>query len=153
MGDARLALYAPATVGSETFQYIMKYTGTGGAVDVDPVPVFRVSEMLLILAEARAAQNNTSGALEALNTLRTARGLAALSGLSGAQIIDAVYDERRVELAFEGHRFFDLKRRGLDIPKPQSVVGVLPYTDFRILAPLPADEVDNNPLLEQNPGY
>lgn len=152
-GDARLALYAPATVGAETFQYLRKYTGTGGATDVDPVPVFRVPEMLLILAEARAAQNNTAGALEALNTLRAARGLAALSGLSGAQIIDAVYRERRVEFAFEGHRFFDLKRRGLDIPKPQSVIGVLPYTDFRILAPLPASEVDNNPLLDQNPGY
>jgi hypothetical protein len=148
-GDARLALYEDFTVGTEALQYITKYTGTS-AQDVDRAPVFRVSEMFLILAEARAEQNDASGALDALNTLRNARGLG---DYSGSDIVDQVYRERRVELAFEGHRFFDLKRRGLDIPKPQQPFNVLPYTDFRILAPLPQSEVDESPVLVQNPGY
>ena len=148
-GDARLALYADFTVGTEALQYIQKYTGTS-AQDVDRAPVFRVSEMYLILAEARAEQDDDDGAEDALNTLRNARGL---DDYDGDDIVDQVYRERRVELAFEGHRFFDLKRRGLDVPKPQTSFGVLPYTDFRILAPLPSDQVDENPELVQNPGY
>ena len=155
-GDARLALYSRATVAGEDLPYIRKYTGAV-AQDVDPVPVFRVSEMLLIQAEARAEQGNIDGALAALNTLRNARGLDSFGDdddddASAGGIIDAVLAERRVELAFEGHRFFDLKRRGLDIPKPTRGT-VIPYTDFRVLAQLPETEVDNNPQLVQNPGY
>ncbi len=151
-GDARLGLYAPRTIGGTAIRFIQKYTGTT-AIYVDRIPVFRVAEMLLIQAEARAEQGNTAGALQSLNTLRAARGLGALSDLSSSDIVSAVLRERRVELAFEGHRFFDLKRRGLDIPKPQSGGGVLPYTDYRILAPIPETQVALNPDLVQNPGY
>ena len=152
-GDARLALYADAVIGTgdgaEDVQYIQKYTGTSG-LDVDRSPVLRVAEMYLILAEARAEQGDTGGARDALNTLRNARGL---DDLDSGNLIDQVYQERRVELAFEGHRFFDLKRRGLDVPKPQTAFSVLPYSDFRIIAPLPQTEVNESPVLTQNPGY
>ncbi len=147
--DARRALYAAGTFGGEDLTYSLKYQGTT-AQDVDRAPVLRVSEMYLILAEARAEQGNTSGALNALNTLRNARGL---SDYSGSDIVDQVLRERRLEFAFEGHRFFDLKRRGLAIPKPQTPLEVLPYSDFRILAPLPTGEVADSPVLVQNPGY
>ena len=155
-GDARLALYGQATVAGEVLPFIRKYVGAV-AQDVDPVPVFRVSEMLLIQAEARAEQGNTAGALAALNTLRNARGLDNFGDgdgddASAGGVINAVLAERRVELAFEGHRFFDLKRRGLDIPKPQ-LGTVIPYSNFRVLARIPEGEVDNNPQLVQNPGY
>ena len=152
-GDARLDLYENVTFGGEALTYITKYVGAV-AQDVDPVPVFRVSEMYLILAEARAEQNNPGGALTALNALRSRRGLSGLSGISGTDIVAAVLRERRVELAFEGHRFFDLKRRGLPIPKPQiTATTVIPYADFRVLARIPEDQVSNNALLVQNPGY
>ena len=151
-GDSRLGLYVSATLAGTPIQFIQKYTGTT-QIYVDRIPVFRVSEMILIQAEARAEQGNTGGALEALNRLRAARGLTALSGLGQGEIVDAVLRERRVEFAFEGHRFFDLKRRGLDIPKPQTGFGVLPYSDYRILAPIPELEVDLNSQLTQNPGY
>ena len=157
--DARLALIDSATVSGEGVPYTLKYQGTT-AQDVDRVPVFRVAEMYLILAEARAEQGDTGGALEALNTLRAARGLSEYNdaseedgNASAADIVDQVYLERRRELAFEGHRFFDLKRRGLDIPKPQTGFSVLPYTNFRVLARIPFDQVSNNDLLDQNPGY
>ena len=153
-GDSRLGLYESTTLASTPISFIQKYTGTT-QIYVDRIPVFRVSEMLLIQAEARAEQGNTTGALQALNTLRAARGLSALSGLAANDIVSAVLRERRVELAFEGHRFFDLKRRGLDIPKPQVTggTGVLPYTDYRILAPIPETQIEFNPELVQNPGY
>lgn len=162
-GDARLSLYSQATLAGQAITYIRKYTGTT-APNVDRVPILRLPELYLILAEARAEQGNTSGALDALNTLRTARNLDELGDGaddggdgnvdSASEIIDAVLQERRVEFAFEGQRFFDLKRRALDIPKPQLASGVLPYTDFRILAPIPSDQIlSSNGTLVQNPGY
>ena len=60
--------------------------------------------------------------------------------------------ERRVELAFEGHRFFDLKRLGLDIVKAAPVQN-LNFTDFRLLAPIPIREIQANANLKQNTGY
>jgi hypothetical protein len=63
-------------------------------------------------------------------------------------------NERRVEFALEGFRFYDFKRLGLDIPKPAaSGVATLPYSDFRMLQQLPNDQVLLNPNMEQNPGY
>lgn len=116
----------------------------------DHIPVIRYPELLLIRAEARAEQNDDPGAREDLNTLRDARGASEITS-SGGDLIDDILTERRLELNFEGHRFFDLKRRGLDIRKPGD--GSIPYTDFRVLSNLPSADVELNPEIDQNPGY
>ena len=157
--DPRRVLFTDAAQGAAPVTIITKYGGTT-AQFVDRIPVLRVSEMLLIRAEAFAELGQTDNALAALNTFRAARGFAAFDAANGDDvsrqgIINEVLRQRRLEFAFEGHRFFDLKRRGLDIPKPQvgNGDGVIPYTNFRILARLPVTEVANNDLLTQNPGY
>ena len=150
--DARLALYTTGTSAQdETVTYIQKYTGTT-ALFVDWSPVIRLPELYYILAEARARQGDGDGARDALNVVRNARGLDDLDGSDG-DALDAVLLERRLEFAFEGHRFFDLKRNGRDIPKPQTPAGVLPYSNYRVLAPIPFVEVETNPAITQNPGY
>ena len=71
--------------------------------------------------------------------------------------------QRRLELAFEGHRFFDLKRKGL--PVSRSAKGdrfdgtgltygfkTLEATDFRFQLPIPTNEIRSNPNVIQNPG-
>jgi hypothetical protein len=69
-------------------------------------------------------------------------------------LIDAVARENRMEFLFEGHRFFDLKRRGLDIPKGLPGEGTtLPYNDYRVVARIPLYEISANPNIDQNPGY
>ncbi len=148
-GDVRLDLYSEA--GGETV--INKYTQADGTY-TDDVIVIRYAEVLLIRAEARAESGDGPGARADLNMLRTNRGLDAISP-SGQNLIDAILQEKRLELAFEGERFFDLKRRGMNIPKPQApaLAPALPYSDYRILAPLPDQEIQNNPQLVQNPGY
>jgi hypothetical protein len=79
-------------------------------------------------------------------------GLSAAPGsLTGAALRDEIYAERRRELAFEGHRWFDFTRRGLDVLKPDGTI--IAKTDFRILANIPLSEVQANKNLEQNPGY
>lgn len=155
-GDARRTLIDTLSSGEII---LGKYNQTLGSF-ADRIPVIRLSELYFIRAEARAEDNNavTSGAVSDLNTIRTNRGLSSLntSDFNNKQdFIDSLLVERRRELVYEGHRFFTLKRRAQDIPKPQGNVpeNEVEYEEFRILAPLPNGEVTSNPQLEQNPGY
>ena len=72
------------------------------------VPVYRYSEVLLILAEALEEQGKSGEALPYLNQVRTRAGLGDPTGDLG----EAIFNERRVELAFENKRWFDLVRTG-----------------------------------------
>jgi starch-binding outer membrane protein, SusD/RagB family len=149
--DQRNQLFAVHTDGHP---YILKYTGTVGQ-NTDNIPVFRIPEMILIQAEAHYELGNEAAAVTALESLRSHRGLAAFeSAPAGTSLLEEIMDERRRELAFEGHRWFDLKRRAMDVPKPAvNLNPPIAYTDVRILAPLSSTQVENNPNLNQNPGY
>jgi hypothetical protein len=151
-GDVRRTMYV-TTAATLNKPQVRKWPGEKGA-GVENIPVLRRAEMYLIQAESRARQGNNAGAQTAVNIIRTNRGLAVTS-LTGAALTALIMNERRVEFAFEGHRYFDLKRLGLDITKPAAagVPGPLPYSDFRILQQLPNDQVLLNPRLRQNPGY
>lgn len=70
----------------------------------------RYAEVLLIQAEAKAKLNDVAGAQDALNALRSKRGLPNTAASNTAQLMTAVEHERIVELAFEGHRYWDLRR-------------------------------------------
>ena len=144
----------PATT-RETRKYSNPtFPAAGGVFGLDNVPVIRLAEMLLIRAEASAlsATLNEAQSRADLNALRTRVSLANVSPtLTGVALLDAIYLERRRELAFEGHRLFDLTRRGLDVLKPGG--NVIEYEDFRVLANVPLVEIQGNPNLEQNPGY
>jgi hypothetical protein len=66
--------------------------------------------------------------------------------------------ERFVELCYEGHRFFDLKRRGLPVQRiaadaPSAAGTTLEANNFRFVLPIPLPEMVANPLMQQNPGY
>lgn len=136
---------------SDDFPYTLKWDCSTGPFD-DNVPLIRLSELYLIKAEAHAELNQLTDALDALETLQTARGLDPFVSADQDEIIEEIMVERRRELNFEGHRWYDLKRRALDIPK-QVGATLVPYDDFRVLSVLPQGEVDNNPNLDQNPGY
>jgi hypothetical protein len=121
--------------------------------------VFRTGEMYLIRAEARAELNDLTGAAADLNTLRDARinGYTAQSFSSKSDLITAIMNERFKELPFEGHRFFDAKRRNLPIIRlavdAQNNKTTLESGNFRFLLPIPNSEIQANPLMVQNPGY
>lgn len=151
-GDVRRNLYELGTAGRGTARIeCTKFIGRGGQVNQDNIPVIRISEMFLNRAEAQAMLGNAVAALADVNQIRTRAGLTASAGLTGTTLLEEILKQRRVELGFEGHRFFDLKRLGRDVvkaPRP-----TLPYTDFRVLANLPIREVQANPNLVQNTGY
>ena len=154
-----------ATSGRGT-RLIYKYAGTAYATpneNVANAKVFRTGEMYLIRAEARAEQNKFTGANSAesdINALRAARitGYTNVVFVTKADAIDAVISERFKELAYEGHRFWDLKRRSLPVQRlasdaPTTNAATLPAGNFRFLLPIPDPEIKANTLMIQNPGY
>ncbi|GAA4305715.1 RagB/SusD family nutrient uptake outer membrane protein [Compostibacter hankyongensis] len=150
---------------NKVFPYIKKYakkhalqgnTGTNW-------PVYRYSEVLLFLAEALNEQGKTSDAAPYLNEVRKRAGLAATTASGKDAMRQAIYKERRVELAFENKRWFDLVRTG----RVQDVItaygervkshpenyyypsGSVPpnnaFTQLETVYPLPADEAALSP--------
>ena len=142
---------------------LIKFAGKGGVDFSDAIPVLRIAEMYLNIAEAAARQSppDEALALDFLNQLREARlGPGYEITSTGQQLIDDIMFERRIELLGEGHRFFDLKRNGMNIDKRMSAGftttlpnTVIEFSDFRILAPMPTTEIDFNANLAQNFGY
>lgn len=153
-GDVRADTWIETTrTGSDEVVYrSAKWLGHKGDF-LENLPLIRAAEMFLIRAEARYRTGDETGSRADLNALRTNRGLEAVdAGLSGASLFDQILLERRQEFALEGHRWFDLKRNGLPITKAGRFE-VLPYADYRLLPPLPTDQLLLNDQLEQNPGY
>jgi hypothetical protein len=153
-GDIRRNTWTETTRSgaSGTVYRSNKWLGTKGDF-LENLPIIRAAELYLIRAEARFRTNDAAGARSDLNALRTNRGLAAVdAGLSGDALFNQIMTERRLEFAVEGHRWFDLKRNGLTITKHGDNEPV-PYSDYRLLAPLPQDQIQLNELLVDNPGY
>ena len=119
-------------------------------------PIMRYSEVLLMKAEALNELGQTSLAIVPLNLVRGRAGLAAVtSGLSQTAFRDKVLHERRMELAFEGQRWFDLIRvndgqYGLNFLHS---IGKTNASTKHLLLPIPQIERDRNPNLTQNLGY
>lgn len=148
------------SVPADNLLLINKYPGNSTPFLSD-AKIFRVSEMHLIKAEAQARENMLGAAALSLQVLRNARfgGATLLDDYNSiSEAVNAVYEERRLELAFEGHRFLDQKRfnKGMvrdDIDCESGGSCVLPASDFRYTLPIPQVEVDANPSITQNPGY
>lgn len=115
--------------------------------------VLRLGEMYLIHAEAANELGDTAAARKSLNEIRKRAGLAASNALAISDIRDAVYKERRVEMAMEHDRLFDLRRTG----RAGAVLRAagIPFVDNRHeLYPIPQRQIDlSGGKLTQNPGY
>jgi hypothetical protein len=153
-GDVRLQTWTATTrAGFAGAVYSSnKWRGAKGQF-LENLPILRASELYLIRAEARFKTGNFAGARADLDALRSKRNLGPVaSDLAGNDLFEKILQEKRVEFALEGHRFFDLKRNGLDIRKHRNLP-VVPYADYRVLTNLPLGELQLNYKLEQNPGY
>ncbi len=138
--DASIALQGTQRYGHKYFRI---------ANGDDNVIVLRLAEMYLIRAEANARLNAAADVVRGdLNILRARASLAALGTDVDTQseLFDAILLERRLEMAMEGHRFFDLRRLG----RAEAVLQLAPA---KLLWPIPQGERDVNENLVQNPGY
>jgi hypothetical protein len=115
--------------------------------------VFRYGEILLIKAEVENELGNLVEARTALNQIRTRAGLANTTAANQADMREAIYRERRVEMAMEHDRIFDLRRTG----RAGAVLRAkgIPYIDGKHdLFPIPQIQIDRSSgRLVQNPGY
>ncbi len=163
--DVRNLMFEPGTTGRGPAKVeCTKFLGKNGFINLDNVPVQRISDVYLIRAEARATPGSAvldeAAALADLKLLKTRRytdyvGSAAEvadNALTGQALVDEIIRQRRLEFAFEGHRFFDLKRLGRDLVKGPHYSNVA-FTDIRILPAIPQGDVDGNTNLKQNTGY
>ena len=149
-GDVRLSFFRPIA-GDE---YLYKYPGEEGVPGLASPRIVRYAEVLLNRAEANAKLGNLGAALSDVNAIRIARGASALSSVT----VEGVLEERRRELAFEGHRLFDLTRNGqgvnrIDNSNLGGAPSVIEFNDPKIILPIPEREIDINPSIQQNPGY
>lgn len=131
-----------------------KYQGKdGGPVAYSSIPMIRISEMYLIRAEANLKLNDGTGALNDLNTVATNRNASAYTEVR----MDNIFNERRIELAFEGHIFHDYKRLQRDLERTDIVPGQsnanVPADSKYWCMPIAESEFDVNPNLVQNPGW
>jgi hypothetical protein len=127
--------------------YVIKYNDISGGTD--NVIVIRLAEMYLIRAEANAMlEASVSEIRDDLKVIRERAGLGNVSAYSISDLILAIEAERRIEFAFEGHRWFDLVRTGRAIELVQTVTST-----NQMLFPIPQSEILANPNMTQNPGY
>ncbi|NJB35164.1 RagB/SusD family nutrient uptake outer membrane protein [Croceivirga sp. JEA036] len=136
-----------------------------------PFILYRLAEVFLNYAEASYHTGDEAAALEYLNKVST-RALQPTISASGEELLEAIKRERRVELAFEGHNFYDERRwmnsenLGFDIkglrwtkmtdgnvvPEEYTVI-TRPWFDRQYYLPIPLSEIEKAPSLEQNAGY
>jgi hypothetical protein len=142
-------------INDEGFE-LQKYNAEQSTPYADDYVHLRVSEMVLIQAEARLNTDGVDAAISRLNDLRRNRNASELnaSNFDFDSAYNAILAERRRELVAEGHRYFDLKRLGRDIAKaPGTGESPVPFESYKILDDYPTSELSVNTKLEQNPGY
>lgn len=156
MDDARLSTFEVDTLLTGDFapNRMIKYPDING---FDNVKLMRLAEVYLIRAEARAEiGTNITGAQDDLDRVRQ-RAIASEpdNADTGDALNDAIFLERRLELAFEGQRLWDLMRNQMDIVRTNCTAQTcfIPYGADTVILPIPQNETDVNPNIEQNPGY
>ncbi|WP_158275269.1 RagB/SusD family nutrient uptake outer membrane protein [Pedobacter sp. HMWF019] len=168
--DVRTSTYIKTSaLSGSLYNNVVKYAGgTGKPAGVQDAKVLRTAEVLLNRMEAYYRSGNEPAALADLNLLKRNRytGFSDIS-LTGTALLNEILKERRLELAFEGDRFWDLKRRAQPVlrdgTKGEKADGTgtpyfsttltLPVDDHRFQLPYPVAETNFNTAIKQNPGY
>ncbi|HEY1010755.1 MAG TPA: RagB/SusD family nutrient uptake outer membrane protein [Daejeonella sp.] len=143
---------------------VNKYPGQTTAIKFNNVKVFRTSEMYLIRAEANVEKSTSDlvAAAADLNALRSARinNYLPVVFATKTDALSAIDTERFKELAFEGHRYYDIRRRGTaivrndsDITTGNAIPKTLNPSDRNYILPIPQAEFLANKNIQQNPGY
>ncbi|MDN3583972.1 RagB/SusD family nutrient uptake outer membrane protein [Mucilaginibacter flavus] len=135
---------------------------------------FRLAEIYLNYAEAENELGNSATALTYLNKIRQRAGMPGITASGTADLRTKIRHERRIELCFEGHRYFDLRRWGIADTGGKDALGIIitpantsnaaftykvnttqkrVWSDNMYFYPIPRKETQINPNIKQNPGY
>ncbi len=163
----RAVVVDPSAFPGFVVRPVGKYAKSKDVNLLGDLKLFRMSEMILLKAECRANANDFAGVATEINKIRTARFGNAASNIgtpgSAQEAWAAILDERRIEFAFEGFRYIDIKRlgqlagKGIDRSEADyATVGgllTLDLNDHRWTLPIPLQEQAANANIQQNPGY
>lgn len=130
------------------YNFTKKFQDNAGYV------AFRLSEMYLIRAEAALENNQAALAIQDINTIR-ARANATLA-TNTSNLKEEILLERRKELCFEGHLFFDLVRNHKDISRNDGCISTncsMTYPSLKFVLPIPEFNINLNENLQQNESY
>lgn len=161
--DVSIKLYP----SSDSLYYTSKYLDKPIAANEgrNNWPVLRYADVLLLLAEAyNESESDATKAITYLNMVKQRAGLATVDGMIQQLLREEIWHERRLELCFEGSRWFDLLRTGTMLTVMRNykekyekhggyLVENYVVTDNKVLFPIPFREISLNPALEQNEGY
>ncbi|MDN3547354.1 RagB/SusD family nutrient uptake outer membrane protein [Mucilaginibacter aquaedulcis] len=154
---------APYTTASPMVPFLYKWKTNisqfGGGTDNNVL--LRLADIILLKAEASNNLGQTAAAILLVNQIRARVKLPAITVTSQADVALAILTERRMELAFEGHRWNDLLRFGAQytITLIKSQVDPFgkplnfPITQAKLIMPVPYNEIQLDGNLTQNPGY
>lgn len=143
--------------GVTHYPFLTKYNDPANGLN--DFYLIRLPDIMLLKAEALVQKGDIPGAMALVNQVRARVHLGDKTAASADEANNIIANERRLELAFEGHRWFDLVRTGKAVEvmnaqkdgSGQSLnYNVQPY---RLIMPIPQTEIDLNPLLTQNPNY
>ena len=159
--DVRRSLILTSSPTRGNVRVVNKYPNTTQP-DKDEVKVIRLSEVYLIAAEAAYHTGSETLSKTYLNAVATRRDPNFTGYTStGTALLNDILLERRKELAFEGHRYWDLARYNMNVVRVNisgnypGVPLTISTSNFRRILPIPQSEIDANPNIrgQQNPGY
>ena len=159
----------PCNDAATAVPYDFKEKHPNGWNGGDHYYLLRLADIILLKAEAQNETGALSNAIANVNLIRNRVGLPNITSTTKEDMRTKIRDERRMELAFEGHRFDDLVRNGVFVstmnnlkeykytcdngtPSAPVLINYKATTD-KILCPIPQNERDRNSNLVQNPGY
>lgn len=140
--------------------FVIKCSNQEGQPQLFSPIISRLAEMYLNRAEARAKTGDASGALADVNIIRTRANIATYSKVpEDRTLLDIIIEERRIELAFEAHRRYDIFRNGLTLDrrypgthdKGSNPLITVPANHPRVVDYIPQPQILAQPNLEQNP--
>ena len=145
--------YVDSGVENPMYNYKAYSSANAGADDTDKnIRYLRLGEVYLIFAEAANELGRTQEALTALNTVRERVDLDAVTTADRDGLRTAIWHERRLELAFEHDRWFDLVRTG-QAASAMDAAGKTFVPGKHELFPIPEEQLLETPEMEQNPGW
>ncbi|MCL1669635.1 RagB/SusD family nutrient uptake outer membrane protein [Elizabethkingia ursingii] len=140
--------------------YILKCSLQEGVPQLWSPVIVRLAEVYLNRAEAYAKKGNVGSALADVNIIRTRAGIPVYTSVpAGMTVLDTVLQERRLELAFEAQRKYDVFRNKLNMNREypgthlngDNPFYTVPYTNNRIIEYIPEQQIQIQPNLIQNP--
>ncbi|WP_282126331.1 RagB/SusD family nutrient uptake outer membrane protein [Marinifilum flexuosum] len=155
----RLTKKMPVRQGYPKY-FVIKCSNQEGQPQLFSPVISRLAEMYLNRAEARAKTGNTSGALEDVNVIRERANIDTYSDVpTGKTLLEVVLEERRLELAYEAHRRYDIFRNGLTLDRRYpgthdrgaNPLLTVPATSPRVVDFIPEAQILAQPNLVQNP--